>query len=75
MNYVVVEMQTYVDGTTACLVDSFADRQAAEQKYHEALSYAAVSGLPVHTVMMVTNKGQFMKEESYENPQEQPTEE
>ena len=66
MNYVVVEMQTYVDGTTACLTDAFADKKLAEQKYHTALAAAAVSGLPCHTVVMMNNKGTHLKEEHYE---------
>ena len=72
MNYVVVEMQTYVDGTTVCLTDAFADKKLAEQKYHTALSYAAVSGLPMHTVMMITNEGSFLKEEHYAGPEPEP---
>lgn len=72
MNYVVLEMQTYADGTTASLVDSFADKKLAEQKYHTALSYAAVSGLPMHTVMMVTSTGSHMKEEHYPDQEAEP---
>ena len=75
MNYVVLEMQTNAEGATACLVESFTDRQAAEQKYHYVLSFAAVSGLPRHTCMMVTDAGQYMKSESYENMPEPAEEE
>lgn len=67
MNFIILEMQTNAEGATACLVDAFSDRQKAEQKYHDALSHAAVSGLPVHSVMMLTNTGRFLKEESYTN--------
>ena len=75
MNYVIVEMQTYADGTTTSLVDSFADIRLAEQKYHTALSYAAVSGLPMHTVMMITNEGSYLKEEHYPGPELEPEQE
>lgn len=78
MNYVVIEIQTYDNGTTACLTDSFTEKNLAEQKYHTALAAAAVSGLPCHSVIMVTNTGSFMKCETYENvpdpePEEEPT--
>ena len=63
MNFIVIELQT--TETTAALNFVFADRLQAEQKYHEILSYAAVSSVPVHSAVMLTSEGVLIKHESY----------
>lgn len=63
MNFIVIELQT--TDTTAALNYVFADRLQAEQKYHETLSYAAVSAVPIHTVVMLNEQGTLIKSESY----------
>ena len=63
MAFIVSELQT--GETTAVLNFVFADRLQAEQKFHEVLAYAAVSTLPVHSAVMMTEEGVLIKRESY----------
>lgn len=64
MNYVVVELQT-TNGTTTVLTNSYSDRNTAEQKYHQVLSYAAVSTVEFHAASMLDQFGNVMKSECY----------
>lgn len=68
--YLVVEMQKQADGSLAHLVDSFTDRNIAEQKYHTVLSFAAVSDLPVHTAVLLSEEGNVIKKEIYRHETE-----
>ena len=68
MNFIVIELQT--TETTAALNFVFANRLQAEQKYHEVLSYAAVSSVPVHSAVMITSEGVLIKHESYFHEEE-----
>lgn len=43
MKYIVLEIQTNVDGTIGTLIDSFDTRNEAESKYHLVLSSASIS--------------------------------
>lgn len=70
--YVVIELQTS-NGTTSVLTDSYTDKPAAEQKYHQVLSFAAVSEVQIHAVCIMTADGYVMKNEVYYHNQE-PTE-
>lgn len=63
MAFIVSELQTAE--TTAVLNFVFTDRLQAEQKFHEVLAYAAVSTLPVHSAVMMTEEGVVIKRESY----------
>ena len=65
--FIVLEIQTNADGAVATLVDAFADRNQAEQKYHTILSYAAISELPKHAAVMLDEEGRFIKAECYEH--------
>ena len=73
--YIVLETQTNANGTVGTLVDQFADRDAAESKYHLILSSAAVSTLPIHCAFMLTDEGYTVKSESYRHEQPEPVEE
>ena len=76
MNYIVIEAQT-TNGTTATIVNTYADYPHAEQKYHLVLSAAAVSEVPRHSAAMLTERGNLVKYECYDHtePEEEPTEE
>ena len=63
--YIVLEVQTMNDGTIGTIIDSFADRNEAENKYHTILAYAAISNLPIHTVFLLKNDGYTVKSEGY----------
>lgn len=63
--YLVIEMQKQSDGTIAQITTAYTDRNTAEQKYHEILSFAAVSSIPIHTAVILGEEGNLIKKESY----------
>ena len=63
--YVVVEIQTNADGTIGALVNDFDNKLDAENKYHTILAYAAISNLPTHSAVILTNEGRTVKTEMY----------
>ena len=73
MNYIVIELQTG-SGATAVLTNTYADYPHAEQKYHLVLSAAAVSNVPVHSAVMLNERGQLVKYESYVHEEPAPEE-
>ena len=62
---IIIEIQQGTDGAPAILTDVYEDRQAAEQAYHNKLSYAAVSTVRAHTVAMMDSEGIVIKKETY----------
>lgn len=65
MKYIVIEIQTNADSSVGTLISAYDERNAAEQKYHLVLSSAAVSQLPYHAAVMLTNEGQMVDHKSY----------
>lgn len=70
--YIVIEIQT--SNTVATIVNSYSDRNTAEQKYHQILSAAAVSTVPKHGAVMLTDEGVRLKGECYIHEQPEPEE-
>ena len=70
MIYIVTEIQTNADNTIGILTSNFENRQAAESKYHNILSFAATSTLPVHAASIATNEGQIIEYKCYKHAQE-----
>ena len=66
--FIVMEIQT--SDTVAPIVNSYADRNTAEQKYHQILSAAAVSEVPKHGAVMLTDEGTRLKSECYIHEEE-----
>lgn len=66
--YIVIEIQT--TDTVATIVNSYSDRNTAEQKYHQILAAAAVSTVPKHGAVMLTDEGVRLKGECYIHEQE-----
>ncbi len=64
MNYIVVEMQTN-EGTTSTLTNQYNNLDTANQKYHQILSYAAVSTIDCHAAVMLDENGMFLKSEGF----------
>lgn len=62
---IIIEIQQGTEGNPAILTDVYADRQAAEQAYHNKLSYAAVSTIRAHTVALLDSDGILIKKETY----------
>lgn len=70
MSFVVIELQTYTDGTVGNIVTAFTDRGQAEQKYHTILAAAAVSGLPKHAAVLLSNDGHSLMYQCYRHEAE-----
>ena len=49
------------------IVNTYESRADAENKYHTVLAYAAVSDVPVHSAVMLTDKGERIKNETFEH--------
>ena len=67
MKYLVIEIQTTEGGSVAQIVTIHDTLAEAEQKYHQVLSYAAVSSLKYHSVVILNSKGEWHKGETYEH--------
>lgn len=63
--YIILETQTNTDGSLGTLINQYEDRNAAESKYHQVLSSAAISELPLHCAFMLTDEGYTIKSECY----------
>ena len=61
--FVVLEIQA--GETIATIVNSYEDRLLAEQKYHQILAAAAVSNVPKHSAVLMTDEGVRIKNEVY----------
>lgn len=60
----VIEIQK--SGSTATpLVQLYSDTAQAKSRYHELLSIAAVSSVPEHSVILVSEEGNYMFHEKY----------
>lgn len=60
----VIEIQKNGDVATP-LVQLYSDTAQAKSRYHELLSVAAVSDVPEHSVILVSEEGNFMFHEKY----------
>ena len=57
MRYIVIELQKNTDGTVSNLVTSHETLAEAESKYHSILASAAISKIPVHSAIIVSEEG------------------
>ena len=65
MTYIVIETQTN-DGITAIVPPlTYTDRNEAESKFHNILSFAATSSIEEHTAMLLTSDGRMIRNECY----------
>lgn len=74
MKYIVLEIQTNANDEVAPLLTSYNERSAAENKYYTILAAAALSELPVHSAMILTNLGTIVKSETFNRIPEPETE-
>lgn len=75
MKYLVIEIQTNTDGSVGNIVTAYDDRNTAESAYHGILASAAVSSLPCHAAMIVTNEAHVIMGARYTRGVLEPTEE
>lgn len=64
---IVVEIQWNGDSAPSIISTVKDNAKAAEQAYHTALAAAAVSEIKIHSVAMLTDKGEMVKHETYYN--------
>lgn len=66
MKYIVIEIQKFADGTVATppvsTYDTFFD---AASRYHTILAAAAISEVPVHTAMILTDTGSQIRLDTF----------
>lgn len=69
--YRVLELQTNEQGVTAMLDHGDeVERNAAESKLHAVAQYAAISQVPIHTVVILNAEGERIKKEVYKHQQQ-----
>lgn len=66
MVYVVVEIQSTGE-SASILQNTFVERNDAESDYHRILQSAAISTVPVHSAVLLTDTGVTLKTEKYEH--------
>lgn len=62
--FIVIEIQTSGD-TVGTIINKFESIYEAEARYHAILAAAAVSSVPVHAAVILTNSGTLVKSEYY----------
>lgn len=76
MKYLVCEVQHFPNDQVSTFVWAFDTENSANAKYHQILSGAATSTLPVHSATMFTEEGFFLKGEYFRHETEpEPDEE
>ena len=71
MTYIVMEIQA--GDTVATIVTQHDTRQAAESKFHQILAAAAISAVPAHSAVMMSEEGFPLRNESYKHiPEPEP---
>ena len=63
--YIVMEIQK--GNTASTIVDSYETLNEAENKYHTILAYAALSNVPKHSAVLLTEEGDYIKHECFEH--------
>lgn len=70
--YIVIEIQTNSEGVVSTLVYQYDNLNSAESKFHTVLASASVSNVPVHSAVIMTNKGVTIRTESYNHGENEP---
>ena len=65
--FIVIELQKNAEGVVSNLVTSFGNLAEAESKYYSILASAAVSTIPVHSAIIVSEEGFPVKHQCYKH--------
>lgn len=65
--YIVVELQKNAEGVVSNIVTSHETLAEAESKYYSVLAAAAVSDIPVHSAIIVSEEGFPVRHECYKH--------
>ena len=63
--YIVMEIQK--NSTASTIVNTYDTLNEAENKYHTILAYAAISNIPKHSAVLLTEEGDYIKHECFEH--------
>lgn len=66
--YLVLELQS--GDTLSSIATTHSTLAEAEQKYHQILSFAAVSEVPIHSAVLMDSSGYMLKRENYVHGEE-----
>ena len=67
MKYIVIELQKNAEGVVSNIVTEHANLNEAESKYFSVLAAAAVSTIPVHSAVIVSEEGFPVRHEFYKH--------
>ena len=74
--YLVIEIQTQVDGTATVLpIATYANKAEALSAYYSKCALAVISSVPIHTIEVITNRGFVVACECFEHTVEEQAEE
>jgi predicted regulator of Ras-like GTPase activity (Roadblock/LC7/MglB family) len=65
--YIVIELQKNAEGVVSNIVTSFDTLAEAESKYYSILASAAISNVPVHSAIIVSEEGFPVKHQCYKH--------
>ena len=65
--YIVIELQKNADGVVSNIVTGHASLPEAENKYYTVLASAAISNVPVHSAVLVSEEGFPVKHQCYKH--------
>ena len=65
--YIVIELQKNAEGVVSNIVTSHENLAEAESKYYSTLASAAVSKIPVHSAIIVSEEGFPVKHQCYKH--------
>lgn len=65
--YIVIELQKNAEGVVSNIVTSHNTKEEAESKYYSILAAAAVSNIPVHSAIIVSEDGFPVKNNCYKH--------
>ena len=75
MKYIVIEIQKAADGSIAIPpVGTYDTFFAAAAAYHTILAAAAVSAVPVHSAVMLTDTGTQVRMDTFDHTKGEPAE-
>jgi hypothetical protein len=65
--YIVIELQKNAEGVVSNIVTSFDTLAEAESKYYSVLAAAAISKVPVHSAIIVSEEGFPVRNQCYKH--------
>lgn len=71
MKYLVLEIQKQANGQVGNIVTAFDDKGTALNKFFTVCAAAAVSDLPVHSVVCMTEDARIIEREVFKVPEEE----